>query len=504
MISLPALTDSARALRQRPVTPQTRAQLEGLRADAARIGAGPAFDATLRALFADVYGGTPMPPLSVTFAGAPTSQSFGGSKGAALQFHALQAKGPPLTSSTALALGTTTPPPLALEQQFSATASELQATRKELELELGGLRAMGGDGKRVSILDKIRSAPGLSAVQKERVLEVMTHVKHGYANVGRAIGDKPGGAAYQQVNWKHTRLEVARVLDVAQAGKLTPAQAETALLASLLSDAVKTPGNFLVHNVHGAQAAGHLLTRLVPPPSQEMIEDVVRATLEHQVGPPNFMANVALRGALSAAKVDNALIHGITDKVAHPFEAKNLTADRSRIAFTDAEQRALLLVGVPAWTVPHEGSRHYQASRAVIDGDSLVNYACPDGWAKLAALHGPDQPLFLQEPLLKDALLSMNPRHASALKSFHDARSVVSEASKPLYDAGLRTTTLAIERVTRSLENWLKLQRDVPRTKDGKVPYLDGALDYGNTKQLLFARRLRDEAVRLLREQEGL
>lgn len=50
----------------------------------------------------------------------------------------------------------------------------------------------------------------------------------------------------------------------------------------------------------------------------------------------------------------------------------------------------------------------------------------------------------------------------------------------------------------------MKLQRDVPKTKDGKVPYLDGALDYGNPQQVMFARRLRDEAVRLLREQEAL
>jgi hypothetical protein len=46
--------------------------------------------------------------------------------------------------------------------------------------------------------------------------------------------------------------------------------------------------------------------------------------------------------------------------------------------------------------------------------------------------------------------------------------------------------------------------RNVPRTKDGKVPYLDGKLDYGNVQQVAFARRLRDEAVRLLRQQEAL
>ena len=501
MNTLPSLTQSARALRQQPVTQDTRAQLERLREDAARIGAGPAFDTTLRALFADVYGGTPMPPVKVTFGGAPTSSTFGGAKGSALQFHALHKSA---TERAPVGFTTTTPPPLPKERQFALTTpAEKQQARAVLEKELGDLRTTV-NGKRVSILDKIKTAPGLDAAQKERLLDVLSQVKHGYTLVGAAVGDKPGGPGYQDVNWKHTRLEVARVIDVVAAGKLTPAQAEVALLASVLSDSVKTPGNFLVHNVHGAQAAKHVLSRMVPPPSQELIDDVVKATLEHQIGPPGFMANVALRGALHGAKVDGALVSSITSKVAHPLDPKNLTADRAQIAFTDAEKSALALVGIEAWTVPHEGSRHYAASRAVIDGDSLVNYACPDGWAKLAALHGPDQPVFLQEPMLKDALLSMSPQHASALKSFHDARSVVSETSKPLYDAGLLRTKLSIDRVTRSLDQWVKLQRDVPKTKDGKVPYLDGALDYGNPKQLMFARRLRDEAVRLLREQEAL
>jgi hypothetical protein len=45
--------------------------------------------------------------------------------------------------------------------------------------------------------------------------------------------------------------------------------------------------------------------------------------------------------------------------------------------------------------------------------------------------------------------------------------------------------------------------KELPLTKDGKRPYLDGALDYANALQLNFARRLREQAVTLLRNQEN-
>src|SRR5262249_44533082 len=158
---------------------------------------------------------------------------------------------------------------------------------------------------------------------------------------------------------------------------------ETTLYASLLSDAVKAPSNFLVHNVHGAQAAVMVLSRMVPPPSLDMIEDVARATLEHQVGPPNFMANVAMRNSLRSAGVDADVINSICAKVAKPTKpAKpdDISVDgagNAKINFNDDERKALEKIGVLEWTVPSPVSRHYGASCAVIDGDSLVNYACP-------------------------------------------------------------------------------------------------------------------------------
>jgi hypothetical protein len=508
-MNLASLTSQAQTIRRQPMTPASRpqveAQLEALRQEAAKIGAGPALDATLRTLFHDVYGGKPMPPVKLTFAGNAQNASFGGAKGSALQFHALQSQAA-APQAKMPGLETTTSPSVPIETQFAPlSAAEKKEARAALEKELGSIKLPSG-GKRETSLDRIKNAPSLSAQQKERLLDVLAEVKHAYAKVGAQLGSEPGGVGYQDVNWKHTRIEVVRVLDVVAAGKLSPHEAETALLASVLSDSVKTPKNFLVHNVHGAQAAQVVLSRLVPPPSKELVDDVIKATLEHQIGPPGFMANVALSGALRGAGVDGALIATIAGKVSKPFDAKHLTADKAQIAFTPAEKEALAKVGVLAWTVPHEGSRHYKASRAVIDGDSLVNYSCPDGFAKLAALHGPGQPPFLQEPLWKDALLSMQPAHASALKSFHDAQSVVSPSSREMYDRGLHRTKLAIDRVEQGLARWVKMQpkNSVPLTKDGKVPYFDGKLDYMNARQVHFATRLRDEAVRLLREQEYL
>jgi hypothetical protein len=519
-MNLGELQSRAQALRQRPLTAETRGALETLRKEA--HGAGPvvaaALDRQLQGMFVDVYGGRPPPPVSLTDGGpvrGANGLTHGGARGAALQFFALKSSSSSSSSSSSpasladgvrarvSALRTTTASPVPLDVQFPPLSlTERQAARAALETELSSVRTAGGD----SLLQKLRAFPGLSSAQKERALDVLAEVKAGYERVGQTLGDKPGGVAYQDVNWKHTRLELDRVLDVATAMKLSPAEAETALLASFVSDSVKTPANFLVHNVHGAQAALHLLSRLSPPPSSEQLEDVVKATLEHQIGPPGFMAHVALGNALKSAGVDGALIASITAKVAAPLDARHQTPDRTQLAFTAAESEALAKVGVSAWTVPHEGSRHARASRAVIDADSLVNYACPDGWAKLAALHGPGQPPFLQEPRLVDALLSERPEHASALKSFRDAQAVVSDDSRALYTGGLVRTKQALERVERELERWVALQpaRSVPRTKDGGVPYLTGPLDYGDAVQVAFARRLRDEAVRLLRQQETL
>jgi hypothetical protein len=497
--NLADLTHRAREIRRHPITHQSRAELETLRSEAAHGGVAAAFDATLTALFRDVYGGKPPPTQSITsMGGVPFSAGAGGKKGSpALSFHGMRE---PAAIAKALTsrlpeLKTITPTPVPLDAQFKPLSGfEKREAREALTAELSAIPVKGSSGERVTLLEKLQGA----GLDSERLLDVLAQVKVGYERVSVGTGNKPLG--YQTTNWKHTRLEVDRALDAARLGGLTPHETEVALLASFLSDSVKAPSNFLVHNVHGAQAAVMVLSRLVPPPSAEMIEDVVKATLEHQIGPPGFMGNVAMRGALNGAHVDKELVDSICAKVSKPFE--NVTEDKTQIAFTDPEKRALEKIGIFAWTVPHEGSRHYKAARAVIDADSLVNYSCPDGWAKLAELHGPGQPPFLQEPRFVDGLLSELPQHASAYKSFVDARAVVSPGSLAMYDGGRARTLEAIDRVMTKLTAWAEAQPNVPKNADGTIPYLDGPLDYSMPTQVDFARSLREVGAKMLREEE--
>jgi hypothetical protein len=211
------------------------------------------------------------------------------------------------------------------------------------------------------------------------------------------------------------------------------------------------------------------------------------------------MGQVAMRGILKAKGADAAVVDSIARQIARPCDHQRDGA----VVFSADEHRALAEVGVPAWTVPGTG-RHQAIARAVIDADSLVNYACPDGWAKLAALHGPDQPVFLQEPLLRHSLTSLAPGHASARKSFDDARAVVSDAARPLYDQGLARTEASVARVEQALQRWVAAlpATEVPVGAGGGVPYLSAPLNYSDAIEVAFARRLRDEAVRLMRAEE--
>lgn len=451
---------------------------------------------TLQRLFPDVFvvGPSPKQP-------APSSLSagFGGVGQAVGRQFSVATAGKDTAAGVQKELApllSSTPPPAPLEQLFPTRGSQTRAAeRAALSQDLQGVMVRGRDGAPTTLLHKLQGHPGLSPTQQARLIDVVSAVKAGYARAADLVKAPPG---YQDVNWKHTRLELDRVLDVALAHGLSPQDTESAILASAFSDSVKAPSNFIAHNVHGAQAALHVLSSTTPPLSGEQLTDIGRAILEHQVGPPGFMGQVAMRGLLKGHGVDAAVVDRIASKIASPFASSK----DGQIVFDAAEQAALAKVGVPAWTVPGSG-RHAAIARAVIDADSLVNYACPDGWAKLAALHGPDQPVFLQEPLLEHALTSLLPGHASARRSFDGAKSVVSAASMPLYEAGLQRTEAAVGDVGQALQQWVEAlpAGEVPR-RDGGVPYLTAPLDYGDAEAVAFARRLRDHAVTLLRAKE--
>lgn len=367
------------------------------------------------------------------------------------------------------------------------------AARAALEAELAGVVSFDEAGAPRDLLTRVRTHPGLDDVQRARVLDTLVVVKAGFERAGAALAAKgvKGEPNGQAVNWKHTRLEVDRVLDAALAHRLSPTQTEDALLASMFSDAVKSGPNFIVHNVHGAQAALTVLAQQKPPLSSERLTDIVRVVLEHQIGPPAFMGMMTDM-LLKNAGVSPSTAAAIRAKIAAPFNAAHHSADGGQLRFSADEQAALARIGVHAWTVPPKGARHEAVSRAVIEADSMVNYACPDGWAKLIELHGPNT-MFDSDTLLQDAVTKTGPGAASAMTSFQDARSVVSAPGLPVYDAGRARAEAAFARTLHTL-----------RAEFGtKAPFLDVPLQRSDPAQVALATHIRARAASLMRAEES-
>ncbi len=412
------------------------------------------------------------------------------------------------------------------------TAEKLKDLRTGLEKELSTeVPVMGDDGKPTNLYEKLMRSDKLDAAQKERVLNALAEVNDAYYRIEAAVPADSDAKGYQDVNWKHTRGEVDQVLDSAGRMGLSPVETENALLASIFSDSVKfgkgdphNNPNFLVHNIDGAKAAAEVLPRyfdLSVPGNLERIEAITHAVREHQIGPPEFMSDMtrlALEGRLGKKPgvplpaEQQALVDSIVQKIAKPMESKLVTDAKgaSRIAFTDAERGLLEQIGIKDWFVPDARNSWYRTSQAVINGDSLINYATPDGWAKIAAIRGPGKEPWFQDKTVLDSL-------ESTQKSYNDAYQVLSEEAKPLADAGLQRTRGAIDRVKGEMELWftgLETQEfKIPRTPEGKIPFWNAPLKYATKDQPLtefeqsqfeFAKQIREEMVRRLRAQQGV
>ncbi len=342
-------------------------------------------------------------------------------------------------------------------------------------------------------VDRLMKHPGLSNAQRERLVDMLATVKVGFDRAGAHLADLgvKGEPGLQDINWKHTHLEMDRVLDAALAHKLSPQQTEDALFASMFSDSVKAGSNFITHNVHGANAALRVLSGRVPSLPQQRLHDIVRCTLEHQIGPPKFMAMMAAMFLKNSGAAPD-VIASIQKKLASPLDAAHQTADGTQLSFSADERAALKKIGVEAWTVPPRGARHEKVSRAVIEADSMVNYACPDGWAKLIGLHGP-QTMFDKDTLLADAVTKTGPGAASAQTSFDDARSVVSDDALAVYDAGHARASAAWQRTLTTL-----------RKEFGEdAPFLDAPLTTGDAQQTATAIKVRVRAIELMRAEES-
>lgn len=447
---------------------------------------------------------------------------------------------------------------------------DISRSLQALRTDLAGVPAAGGG----NVLEKIEGHPVLSAMQKERVLSILAEVRDAY--FAKMASAKQSGAPvdYQQVNWQHTRAEIDFVLASADANGLDAKQSEDALLASIFSDAVKTPQNFITHNLDGAAAAAEVLPRYFDAAQRadlERMEGIVRAVEEHQIGPPSFMGQIIARGMMTGKltgnfastetgkslmkKVGNpfafspdhreevgrqiagtengpvllgnqalplsaderqllsqaleqaAARDSAAHKIANPFEfARRVSPKVHQIEFTAAEREVLAHIGVARWAVPDPQSAHYAASRAVIDGDSLVNYATPEGFAKIVAIRGPGTSPFFADARMEDSL-------QSARQSYTDAFVAMTPQAQEIAERQKQKTEGIVQKVMADLRAWLQEEKDVPRNPDGRVPFLDADLRYppGNDVQRIaelssveraqfeLAGRLRNKAVELLK-----
>jgi len=449
----------------------------------------------------------------------------------------------------------------------------------KLREDLKEVPARTEDGRTVDVYQKIMMQPDsvLRQGQKARIIDILSEVHRSLYKIDDALPANHPNKGYQQVNWKHTRGEVDQVLDAAikarksSGEKLTAEEIEDAMIASIYSDSVKTPQNFIRHNIDAAAAAKELLPKYFDPAkpgNAERIEGIVEAIKEHQIGPPAFMkimTELAIRNSIKTSiqqplvkapgetvppsetlivqslfqKIDKPAEHAVKgkitlssdeaallarvgverwkvedaleitkagDKVAKPFESVS-PEKPGVIDFSQTQHKFLDLAGLKEWHVPNKNTPWYELSRRVIDGDSLINYASPDGWAKYAKIRGPGT--FFQDKTVWDSL-------ASVKASYNDALTVMSADVKPLAEAGLARTEAAVARVTPEIQLWI----DATKQSYGygpaeKVSFWDKdaePLRYPEPKQVLeardvlrldFARKIGDQMEIRLRAQQN-
>lgn len=321
------------------------------------------------------------------------------------------------------------------------------ARRAVLRTEVAAFRVRTTRDDKASSVADCLLASGLSTANAALVLELLVELRHAWTSrSGNAVD-----AGYDDVNWRHACGELAQVLEIAADAGLGDDVSCDAALASLLSDCAKLRGNFLTHHVDGAVAAFSLLPRVMridTPRERQRVVGICQAIVEHQVGPPRFMANMVRMGiasqlrAVGAADDDSTVVlAGLYTKIADPMNPAHVdrSGDGVGCLRLSREERALLkLIELPEWYVPHPQTPWFQASSAVIDADSLVNYVTADGVGKIVAICGPGTPF--HDPTVFHSIFSCG-------ASFVDAVSVMSDVAMASVSRGLSSTKTLIEKV---------------------------------------------------------
>lgn len=356
-------------------------------------------------------------------------------------------------------------------------ARNVEAVRAQVRSELSQVKA--ADGK--SVMQKLDEA-GLSETQKTRVLDALGEVREHYARTFATDVDQP-------VNWIHTQGELGRVIDAARAAKLTPAQTEDAMLASMFSDSLKTKANFTTHHLDGELSAEHVLRgKLGGDFTQERLDGILHAIREHQIAPPKFMAMIyggSIRRIIGEegrklTEAEEAALGSLLRKISDPFNSPQVDTigGGKMLDLSDAERALLRRTGADNWYVPSESSPWNKISRALIDGDGIDNYATPGGLSKIIQIRGPETDVFFKDGNFRFE----NPERApgampsssqeSWRDSFNDFASVASaDGLRVARSAATDAENAAIAAQGR-VDDWLRRKLGIPAGQE--LPVIPG------------------------------
>ena len=348
-------------------------------------------------------------------------------------------------------------------QDIFPPPKNIENSLKSLKADLLDVPVRGADGKVTNVYNKIEADDLLTREDKDLIWCCLSTVRDCFERLDRSSSAQSPGSSYQwNMNWKHTRSEVGEVLEAAKLLQLDHTETRDAIIASIFSDSVKNRKNFIIHNVHGAYGAAQALSYFMDftnPDVIKSVERITRAVKEHQIAPPQFMANVVAillskkmalgpftpagplpQNASSSVLQVMEVVRSIWRKINDPFNKEHLTSDLLTIDFSPAERQLLVNIGVEDWFVPHPETEDSKVAHAVIAGDHSINYNHPEGFAKIALLRGPDTEAIFEDPTIHNSL-------DSAVNSFADSFRVIRPEVQKLAVEGLRRTKTAMERV---------------------------------------------------------
>jgi len=334
-----------------------------------------------------------------------------------------------------------------------------------LRADLADVPVLTNDGKVTNVYHKLESESLVQRQDRMSVWRCLALVREAYLQLESSADE--GVKGYQwNMNWKHTRAEVDQVYEACKILNLSSDETRDAIIASIFSDSIKNRGNFIVHNVHGSQAAALALSYFWDTTKEEYLQSVQRIVLaikQHQIAPPEFMARTVavllarklklgtfeqvIRSSASDERegtTNKYLVRSIYNKIGHPFDERYLTPDLARVQFTDEERGLLSQIGIDDWWVPHPKINSSKIAHALITGDHSINYNNPDGFAKIALIRGPATEAFFEDATIYDSL-------ESAMASFSDSFNILLPEVRPLALHGIRRTHKAVTRVMRMM-----------------------------------------------------